>query len=411
MKLTRIGGGLSVAVYGICGLLLAAAPAHACRYSVREVAFVDLSTAPYRLAYHPGAGTTPEESARIASALLERFRGMDVVAEVQAGSEAARLPRAILTAPSGRTLDIPLPPGTVRPAEALAQALLGSPVQRELLELMPEHLCAAVLVHGSDAGATAEFKALVEAAIKRVEGRLSTLERPMKKGVQLIEIPVEAFERERMVLWSLGIDADDLSEEPRLAAVFGHARRFGPVMTRKDLTPEKLADVFALAGASCECGLDRSWMQGPVVLLEWTRAAKSRVASALGFDPENPLVALEMRQILAQAAPVEEGGTASLDHVPASGYREGALETMITPLLEPSSPQAETAPETRELQAPPVEPAVCAAPIETGAAATASKEDAQQRNPALVALMSVVALLLIVNAVGAVVLWRKKRAA
>lgn len=373
-------------------LPLFAPTAMACRYSVREVAFVELDTGPLTLYYFPAE---PDDAAP--TALAEAFRNsglhIETVAEpnhpAQAYKASTPLPAAALVAEDGRALPVNAPN-----AAALLTAVLHSRAQKELLEALPEHLCVALLVHGADADATARLRAQLSEAMARLERRLPTLERPTREGVRLIEVSPGQLASERVLLWSLGLDPDFTQTKPSFAAVFGHGRRFGPLYSDGELSTDEMTELFALAGASCECGLERSWMQGPIVPLDWSREAKARVAAALGFDPENPLVALEMRQILAQAGSAGSQADDSPGAIPSTGYREMTLTDMLDVSPPPGAQNAPAA----DASAPPRHVAARqAVPLE------APQPGASRRGMAVV-----VGLVVAINAVLLAVLQRRR---
>ena len=51
-------------------------------------------------------------------------------------------------------------------------------------------------------------------------------------------------------------------------------------------------------GADCECGLDKNWLQGTMLPMLWDKKTLGRITKNLGFDPENPLIKIEINQIM-----------------------------------------------------------------------------------------------------------------
>jgi hypothetical protein len=178
-------------------------------------------------------------------------------------------------------------------------------------------------------------------------------------------------------------------------------------MKPEDVDARKLADLLCLAGASCECGLDRSWMQGPMIPLAWTRQDQARIAAELGFDPESPLVALEMRQILAQAGAGAPETQAGLADIPASGYREVSLASLTPPEEEPEAPPAEQA-----AQDPPRPPdaARTLPAAAVGQEAGPPPQDETRRGPRRnYGVWTLVAALVLVNLAGTFRIWRRRQ--
>ena len=87
---------------------------------------------------------------------------------------------------------------------------------------------------------------------------------------------------------------------PQVAVLIGRGRRLGPVLRGGMITQAKVQDILTIAGQDCECGLDRSWMQGPIIPASWDLDVQQRAFKDLGFDAENPLVKNEVSRILAR---------------------------------------------------------------------------------------------------------------
>ena len=58
-------------------------------------------------------------------------------------------------------------------------------------------------------------------------------------------------------------------------------------------------NILSIIGFSCECGLDIKTMMGPLIPLRWGEKEQSNVVKYLGFDAENPIVKMEMANILS----------------------------------------------------------------------------------------------------------------
>jgi hypothetical protein len=88
-----------------------------------------------------------------------------------------------------------------------------------------------------------------------------------------------------------------------------------------------------LIGMDCECGVDLSTMKGPPIPLKWDEETQDLASMALGFDPENPMVKLEVSQILS----LERDGPSPetlFGKDPLFGYSEEEIE-----LDEPEEPK------------------------------------------------------------------------
>ncbi len=127
----------------------------------------------------------------------------------------------------------------------------------------------------------------------------------------------------------------------------------------KEITEDNLANVLFVIGQDCECGLDHRWLQGTMLPARWTDEMQAKVAENLGFDPESPMIKMEMSWIVRrgsysypgtpfgyQELVVEPDSNTGADHnslnevediaIPESNQVELVGET--NPLAEGSSP-------------------------------------------------------------------------
>ena len=131
-------------------------------------------------------------------------------------------------------------------------------------------------------------------AIQNIQKKMVFLPKPIKHPPKLVSVPNQLIKNERILLWSLGID----SEQPVAAVIYGRARWIGPLFQGDKITSENLSAILLIIGLDCECGLDKSWMQGTMLPVKWDKKVQSRVAKSLGFDPENPMIKMEINRIL-----------------------------------------------------------------------------------------------------------------
>ncbi len=305
--------------------------AAACRYSVREVGFVDLDRGTYHLyIYHDDTVSDDTMNAlRHATALRLRescieteFVDVATVKEHPAlafreGVSDAPLPSAVLLSPDERAREVPLagPDGDM---ESAIEALVDSPVRRQVLETIVEAYCVVLFLEGADEEANAKARAAAAASVDAMTRNMRGVEKPTDVPPVLAELARDAQPQEAWLLWSLGLEPGPQTE-PGVAVLFGRGRRLGPTLLGDRIITGELTRVMGFIGASCECGLDRTWMQGTMTPLRWDRPVRERLARHLGFDPDSPLVRMEINQILAQG-PAEGTGLRFDD--PFFGYRE-----------------------------------------------------------------------------------------
>jgi hypothetical protein len=202
-----------------------------------------------------------------------------------------------------------------------------------------------LLVDGEDEGANDRAYTEAQKAIERVAGLMSVMPKPVKEPPHLIRIPSKKYLEEKVLLWSLGIDVEDRSK-PHVAVLYGRGRRIGPLLRGETIKEKFLFNVLLIIGADCECDLDRAWLQGVMIPLRWDDSVQARAARVLDFDPENPMVKMEVSRIVSTGP----GGMYAagrlgdpLEEDVLFGYSEEALT------FDQAEPDRETAPDEQAL--------------------------------------------------------------
>ena len=290
----------------------------ACRFNVRDVGFVDLGSQPYKLYCYVDNQTPDELVTQIGDIALAALLDSNITAEVvnldtadrHPGLEFATLeehlgaPFAALVSPEQRSILIPLTFPDKTPDESLwaaFESMYESDWRDKVMATVLETYGAVILLDGAD---PAENKKAREAAEKSIATiakliRDEKLEKDIAKPPRLHVLARNAAASERVALWSLGIDLDDPAAQ--MAILYGRGRQIGRVLKGPQLNDRTVHAVLNTIGLSCECGLDRSWMQGAMLPLKWGEDIQRRVAGHLGFDPENPAIKMEMSQILSKS--------------------------------------------------------------------------------------------------------------
>lgn len=335
--------------------------ADACRYSVREVGFVDLDRSPYRLIVFRDAKSDEKLLDEVQRSAALRLRGANVELDVvdlgrepdhtaskyltererghlARDSQKEEVPpafNAVLVSSDDRTLPIDLT-SDMSQNDAALESVVFSGARDAIRDQIVEAYCMVVLVEGPDDAENSRARTVVKESVDRMTQGLGSVEKPTEIPPKTLDIPRSAHEEERVLLWALGMEPDHI-EHPGIALLFGRARRIGAVLRGDRVEADELVRLMMFVGASCECGLDRSWMQGPMLPMRWDRSAQERLAKHLGFEPESPMVKMEISQILSQSS--ESAGLRYDD--PFMGYREfggtsegpgGAVEIPETPV-------------------------------------------------------------------------------
>jgi hypothetical protein len=156
---------------------------------------------------------------------------------------------------------------------------------------------------------------VVSTAIVQMGEQLESLPKPIAKGPEMVVLDRQSLDREEMLLWTLGLTPQDVNE-PHAAIFYGRGRWIGPLFTGEMLAAETLGRVLSVIGADCECGLDHRWLQGTMLPARWDDGLQQKVTESLGFDPESPMVKMEMVSIIRR-------GMGGFDRPGASlGYSE-----------------------------------------------------------------------------------------
>ncbi len=164
---------------------------------------------------------------------------------------------------------------------------------------------------------------MAQAAIETIISQMGMLPKPIAKPPVLLEIPQDSFSKEKILLWSLGLDVEQLTE-PYTIVLHGRGRMIGPILKGEEISEKKLTYILSAIGADCECGLDRKWMQSNMIPLVWNSEIQTRTAKILGFDPESPMIKMEMSRIIGRGFSSRGNAFKDLESFVglAGGYRE-----------------------------------------------------------------------------------------
>ncbi len=309
-------------------------PAFACRYNVREVGFVDLHIEPYYLFGYVNDETGTDfvskfkqvahiglENSNIEFEIINTDQQKDHPAmKLLDLRQVKSLPTAVLVSPDGQSYPVSITERDRPFEETLRSALediLSSPKREEILRQVIETYGVVLLIEGTDDQANKEAREAASVAIELISSQMEMMPKPIAHPPVLIVIDSKSLWREKILLWSLGLDVDKVST-PHAAIVYGRARWIGPLFKGEEIDENNLASVLFVIGDDCECGLDHRWLQGTMLPARWDEKMQARVAENLGFDPENPMIKMEMSMIIRR-------GSYSYPGVPL-GYQEIVIE-------------------------------------------------------------------------------------
>jgi hypothetical protein len=298
-----------------------ASQATACRYNVRETGFVDLGTEPYFLLCFVSDETPAETMSTFASAAtpLEdsnvRLELVNIDQQKEhpamnyfhesAGAAGGRR-SAVLVSPDGQTMDVGLSKPDRPFKESLAEALneiLFSPVRLQILHQCATSYCAILLIEGPDKQDNDLAREAIRRAIETVKTEMQSLPKPITQPPATVVLDVNSLAAEKVLLWSMGLDVNDVNA-PHAAVFYGRGRWIGPLFKGRQITEDLLLDVIYVVGSDCECGLDYRWVQGTMLPAKWDGKLNQLVvesAAADGFDPENPMIKMEIGSIISRS--------------------------------------------------------------------------------------------------------------
>lgn len=320
-----------------------------CRYTVRDVGFVDLGDPGYQLyafvsdTSSPGVASACGDTAK--TKLLDtniEFEVIDLDADEHHAAyrhvrelEIKNFPCTVLVHPDGQAIELPLGEDSEQARSKFFEDVASSKLRRRITGAVLRHYCVVLLVEGDDAAKNREAAEAVSIAFKAIEKVFDQMPKKVGELPLLIHVPRAEQTSERVLLWSLGIEAK--GPRPIVTVMTGRGRQFGPVLEGSSINDDTVLGILSKAGESCECGLDRSWMRGLRVPLRWDAETRQLASDQLGFDPENPLVKAEISSIVSKGAngkTVEGGGEPTVADL-LLGYSEAAIAEE-PPLNEPA---------------------------------------------------------------------------
>jgi len=312
------------------GLALCSPPVYGCRYNVREVGFIDVGVEAYRLIVYLPQDASPQESARLketAEAVLAdsnvRFEAVVTGADAnQPGEEFLAIhritsfPAAVLVSPDGQSMLLSLTDSSL--GQAISSALdtvLHSPTRQQVLEKAADAYGVVLLLEGPQQDRNVKAHEIISTVIGRIREQLDLLPKPIARPPEIVTLDRQSLDRERVLLWSLGLKPQDVNE-PHAAVLYGRGRWIGPLFKGDRLAADPLTEMFLVIGSDCECGLDHRFLQGTMLPARWDEGLQQKVAESIGFDPEDPMVKMEMISIVRRGMGGFDGASMPL------GYRE-----------------------------------------------------------------------------------------
>jgi len=144
----------------------------------------------------------------------------------------------------------------------------------------------------------------VDKALMQFKKIAPDLDKEITENIIKIIIHTDKRAQEAALLRAMDIDPD---EKKALVAVFyGRGRLADKVLVGEEITAANLLNRLVMLGTDCECGIDLSPLLQNAIPFNWDKKMSKDVAAMLGFDVDNPLILIEMGQILSKE-PLETG--------------------------------------------------------------------------------------------------------
>ncbi len=299
----------------LLSIILCSVSLFGCIYNVRDIGFADLTPHPYHLFCFIQDATPQNTITSLKqisyTALLDSNIKVEIINVDQDKNHPAleyfqfrdieSFPVAILRSPVGRSLVLPLsasPESFDKTARSSFQNAISSPLREEILDRIVKAYCIVLLIEGKDEAENSRAHEVAVRTKRKIEKIMGQLPKRIDEPPLIIVIPQKKIPEERILLWSLGLD-EERFDIPHIAVLYGRGRRIGPLLSGEKITGERLYALLSLIGLSCDCGLEKKWMMGPLLPLRWDKKIQSDVVKFLGFDAENPMVKTEMSSIIS----------------------------------------------------------------------------------------------------------------
>lgn len=293
-----------------------------CKYSVRDVAFVNVHGKTWQLQLIKPKNIEAEEfrdwnrglKSKLENSNLgfiwhqeESEAGQRLIAQTNPADLASIRNRKLPLCAIGHT---GVEPMSITMDQNLSfsdnlENVINSPARSKTLEHVVESLCVFVVVESGNPEADRHALQTVKGSIDQVNKQLWTLEKPANQGPAFVSVN-SLDKHEQVFLQSIGISSQVAS--PTVAVIYGQGRRLGGLITGKELTIEKLVGRASICGQDCECELNRDWLYAAQMIHDWPKEQERLAEASLNFDPHSAFVIAEVAQILRKTGgnPIDE---------------------------------------------------------------------------------------------------------
>lgn len=279
----------------------------ACKYSVRDVAFVNLNRHSYQLYLVDDKEFSNREIAQVDQMNQGVFLHSNVEFHARTRKEfeneitlddpeLSGNPSYILIDQAGRHYTEQADPGNLL-AENHLRRFLDSPARKKLSSRFLNVHSTILLLEGNEPKWNRLAKEIVQGSIREISESMNDLPKKIPNLPEMVSLSKEECAEEKILLWSLGID-QPVADEARIIILYGRGRKLGPVFEVPGVTQTELVHYLNYVGQDCECELDRTEMQGIMIPLKWDQNTRQEARDVLGFNPDNEFIREEVTRIL-----------------------------------------------------------------------------------------------------------------
>jgi len=286
----------------------------ACQYNVRETGFVDLGNTPYLFTGYVDDQASDDMKVGFNQIAIEMLSESNIEFEMinidrHKNHTALKyldqwqineFPSAVLVSPDSQSIPVTIyhPGQKFGPSlQSAIDEIVSSPYRDRIIEAAVKNYAVVFLIAGKNEEENKKANETAMAAINHVKKKMDMLPKPIRYPPVLIEMDYASIREEKILLWSLGIDINDMAG-PYVAVIYGRGRWIGPLFMGTEINKNYLSEILLVVGADCECGLDQEWLQGTMLPARWDKERQARITESLGFDPENPIIKSEISRII-----------------------------------------------------------------------------------------------------------------
>ena len=286
----------------------------ACQYNVRETGFADFGVNQYHFYGYVNRETPDDIVENFEQACSSVFKNCNIVPEIinveaQQDHSALRyisqynihsFPSAVLISPDNQVFVIPFPIPKQLSENAIKSVLeriVHSPLRNTIIDKVIKTYGVILVIEGPAHPENERIRKSVKQAIRTIQAQMKLMPKSIEHPPELIVLKREAFQKEEILLWSLGLESQK-TNDTYAAIIYGKARWIGPLLKGEEINKTNLTNILNIIGLDCECGLDMRVMQGTMLPVKWNGKTQTRLIKHLGFDTENPVIKLEINRIL-----------------------------------------------------------------------------------------------------------------